>query len=381
MSWLDLGAVAVIGLSALSGFRRGLVLGVLSLAGVVGGAFLGSRIAPSVLGAADSQYVPLVALGGAVVVSFLAQALFAFVGRRVRTLLIAIPPLKMLDHVGGFFLGGATGLALCWAVGAVMLYLPGETGLRQTAQRSAVLSALNEYLPPSDVMSALARSDPFSILAGPGAGVAPPDPAIVRASGVVGAYRSVVRIRGNACGFGLEGSGWVAGRGIVVTNAHVVAGIEKPIVDHGDGTPRVEGIVVEFDAKDDIAIIRAPGVTGAPLPLASGVEAGTSGAILGFPKNGPYRAKPARVGREVTFLSRDAYGNFPVPRTTTPIRGDVQPGNSGGPVVGADGRVLATVFGTRSGGGDSGYGVPNDRVARYLSTPGTVALATSCAEG
>lgn len=378
MSWLDIGALAVIVLSGLSGFRRGLVVGVLSLGGLVGGAILGAKLAPTILGQADSRYVPLIALGGAVVFSFLSQALFAFAGRRVRMLLLVVPPLKALDHLGGLLLGALTGVALCWVIGAVMLYLPGNTGLRETAQRSKVLSTLNEYAPPAKLMEALARSDPFAIIAGPDADVGPPDPAVLASPGVARARGSVVRIRGYACGFGVEGSGWIAAPGVVVTNAHVVAGIDKPTLDRGEGTESVEGRIVEFDPKNDIAVIRAPGLGGSPLPLAASVEAGTAGAILGFPGNGPYEARGARVGRSVTFASRDAYGNFPVLRSATLIRGLVEPGNSGGPVVDAKGRVVTTVFGARSGGRGSGYGVPNREVARLLADPGTGAITSAC---
>lgn len=379
MSWLDVGAVVVIVLSGLAGFRRGLVVGVLSLGGVVAGALLGSKLAPSLLGQSDSRYVPLIALGGAVVVSFLLQALLAFVGRRIRTLLIAVPPLKALDHSAGLVLGGLTGLALCWAVGAAMLYLPGQTTLREEAQRSAVLRALNDYLPPSRVMEALSRSDPFSIISGPDADVAAPDPAVLRRPGVLAARGGVVRLRGDACGFGIEGSGWVAAPGIVVTNAHVVAGIDEVVVDHGSGTPHVRGTTVEFDPRNDVAIVRAPGVGGRPLELAT-TEAGRAGAILGYPGNGPYAAQAARVGSDVTFVSKDAYGRFPTLRTTTLIRGQVQPGNSGGPVVDGDGRVLTTVFGSRARGG-SGYGVPNAEVRKLLQSPGTERIESACSAG
>lgn len=381
MSWLDIGALAVIVLSALSGFRRGLVVGVLSLGGLLGGAILGAKLAPSILGQADSRYVPLIALGGAVVFSFLFQALFAFAGRRVRMLLLVVPPLKALDHVGGSLLGGLTGLALCWVIGAVMLYLPGNTGLRETAQRSTVLSTLNDYAPPAKLMEALARSDPFAIIAGPDAGVAPPDPTVLESPAVARARASVVRIRGYACGLGVEGSGWIAAPGVVVTNAHVVAGVDEPTLDRGEGSASVEGRIVEFDPKNDIAVIRAPGLVGAPLPLAATADPGTAGAILGFPGNGPFEAHGARIGRDVTFASRDAYGNFPVLRSVTLIRGLVEPGNSGGPVVDAKGRVVTTVFGARAGGRGSGYGVPNKEVARLLANPGTGNITSACTGG
>jgi uncharacterized membrane protein required for colicin V production len=379
VSWLDVAALVLIALSALAGFRRGLVVGLLSLAGLAVGAVIGAKVVPQLLGQERSQYVPLIALAGALTCSFLAQAIFSFVGRRIRTLLFAVPPLRALDRVLGFVLGGLTGLALCWVVGAVMLYLPGQNDLKEAAQRSSVLRTLNDYVPPAKLMEALSRAHPFAIIAGPAAEVAAPDPSIVDADGVQAARQGVVRIQGHACGYAVEGTGWIAAPGLVVTAAHVVAGVREPVVDRRDGN-RVTGVVVAFDADDDVALVRAPGLSGTPLRLAE-TKAGTSGAILGFPANGPYRAAPARVGREVTFLSRDAYGNFPVTRTVTLVRGEVQSGNSGGPVVSAAGRVLTTIFGARLAGGDSGYGVPNDRVERLLRDAGTTPVESACHTG
>jgi uncharacterized membrane protein required for colicin V production len=378
VSWLDIGAIAVIGLSGLSGLRRGLLVGVLSLGGLVGGAIIGAKIAPTLIGQGDSRYVPLISLGGAVVLSFFVQAAAAFAGRRLRTLLFALPPLKALDHLLGLVLGALTGVALCWTIGAVMLYLPGQTGLREVAQRSGVLRTLNDYVPPARVMDALARTDPFAVIAGPDANVDPPDPAVATSPGVKAARNSVVRIRGYACGLGVEGTGWIAAPGIVVTAAHVVAGIDSPTLDRNDGRRGVKGKVVAFDQKNDVAIIRAPGLDGKALRLEK-VEPNTKIAILGFPGNGPYTVTAARIGKEVTFLSRDAYGNFPVTRTVALIRGVVEPGNSGGPAVSSSGGVVTTIFGARSGSRGSGYGVPNSAIEAALASRGNP-ISSQCAD-
>ena len=163
------------------------------------------------------------------------QAIGSLAGRHLRRLLVVLGPLRLFDNVGGGVLGAVTGLALCWAVGAVLLYLPRQTELRHYAQDSAILSRLNQELPPHRLIDTLAQIDPFATLAGPAAGVEAPDPAVLDSAGVSAAALSVVRVVGNACGLGIEGSGWVAGTGLVVTNAHVVAGIDTPHVDRNDG--------------------------------------------------------------------------------------------------------------------------------------------------
>ena len=143
MSTVDLIALALIALTALTGFRRGLVVGVFSLAGLALGFYVGARVGPSLVGGDLARWLPLVALGGAMVCAAVGQAIGAMAGRSLRRALLVLGPLRLFDNVGGGVLGAATGLVLCWAVGAVLLYLPGQTELRRYAQDSEILSTLN----------------------------------------------------------------------------------------------------------------------------------------------------------------------------------------------------------------------------------------------
>ena len=144
------------------------------------------------------------------VLAAVGQTLGVMLGRHVRRGLLVVGPLRALDNVGGLLLGAVTGLVVCWVAGAALLYIPGQTELRRYAQDSTILSALNEELPPARVIDALSRVDPFSVIAGPAADVDPPDPAVLDSAGVNAAAFSVVRVVGDACGLGIEGSGWVA---------------------------------------------------------------------------------------------------------------------------------------------------------------------------
>ena len=375
MNLADWIAVVVIVLAAVSGFARGFVTGALSLVGLVVGAIAGARVAPGFVGD-GSAYVPLVALGGAAIGGMLGQTLGGFAGRSARRTLAVVPPLRAVDSVGGVALGVATGLAICWTVGAVLLYLPGQTELRQLAQQSLVVSALTEALPPERVMDRLERIDPFAAIAGPAAGVDPPDPAIARDPEVRAARGSVVRIRGYACGLGIEGSGWIVRPGLVVTNAHVVAGVDRPVVDRRDGKTR-EARVVSFDARNDVAVLRVPGLRG-PALAAREPERGQRAALLGFPGNGPYRVTAVRMGRTTKVGARDAYDRIQFGRPIVALRGHVRSGNSGGPIVDEDGRVVATVFAARRGS-DDGYAVPNEQVGDAVANIGP-ALSTACVE-
>ena len=136
MSVVDLIALALVTLTALSGFRRGLVVGVFSLAGLALGAYLGARVGPSLVGAGQARWLPLVALGGAMLCAAVGQAIGVVIGRNLRRGLLVLGPLRVFDNIGGGMLGAVTGLALCWAVGAVLLYVPGQTELRRYAQDS-----------------------------------------------------------------------------------------------------------------------------------------------------------------------------------------------------------------------------------------------------
>ncbi len=377
MAGVDLIALALIVLTALAGLRRGLVVGVFSLVGLAFGIYLGATIGPTLVGGHEGQWLPLLALGGAMICAGIGQSVGATIGRHLRRGLLVLGPLRLLDNVGGAVLGLVTGLVLCWAVGAVLLYLPGQTRLRHYAQDSTILSRLNRELPPSRLIDTLAHIDPFTTLAGPAADVAPPDPAVLDSAGVTRAVTSVVRVIGNACGLGIEGSGWVAAPGLVVTNAHVVAGVEVPEVDRNDGN-LLDATVVSFDQLNDVAVLRVPGLKATPLPLGEPTE-GTPAGMLGYPRNGPYAETPVRVGATARIIGRDAYGNFPISRTVTTIRGTIRSGNSGGPVVDAEGRVLTTVFARRAGS-DGGYGVPTKVVRAAIARAGAAGLTTHCVD-
>jgi uncharacterized membrane protein required for colicin V production len=377
VSGVDLIVLALIVLTALAGLRRGLVVGVFSLLGLAVGIYLGASFGPTLVGGHGGQWLPLLALAGAMICAGIGQTVGVMIGRRLRRGLLVLGPLRLLDNVGGAVLGFVTGLVLCWAIGAVLLYVPGQTRLRHYAQESAILSRLNRELPPGRLIDALAHIDPFSTLAGPAANVDPPDSAVLDSPGVNRAATSVVRVIGNACGLGIEGSGWVADPGLVVTNAHVVAGVSQPEVDRNDGD-LLPASVVAFDQLNDVAVLRVPGLKATPLPIGEAMS-GTAAGMLGYPRNGPYAETAVRVGGTARILGRDAYGNFPVSRTVTTIRGTIRSGNSGGPVVDADGQVITMAFARRIGS-DGGFGVPTSFIRAALARAGTESLVTRCVD-
>jgi S1-C subfamily serine protease len=351
------------------GYQRGLVASALPLAGFIAGAALGARIGPALLaGGSESQYAALVAVAtGVLVGAFLAVTLEG-VGNAIRTR-IGSGVVGVLDGIGGALLLGALALLLAWGLGAVALHSSGQEArqLRELVQRSAVLSTLNEALPPSGpLLNVLRRVDPRQAVRGPEADVPPPNPAVVEDPEVRAAGDSTVRVLGTACGLGVAGSGWVAGPELVVTNAHVVAGEEDTSVSLG-GQGELDATAVHYDPRNDLAILSVDGLAATPLALAPEVRKGDDAVAIGYPENGPLAFTPARMGRTGVVTSEDSYGRGPIERRMTPFRADVRSGNSGGPVVDLDGRVTATVFAASSGGRPaSGLGVPNGVVRKAL---------------
>jgi S1-C subfamily serine protease len=361
--------VAFVVLLAFFGFRQGFIVGVLSFGGFALGAFLGTRLGPLLLpqGSA-SPYAPAFGLVGALLAGAILASGLEGVGFKLRRTLI-IPGMGLLDGLLGAVLSAAIALGIVWIAAAVAGQSSGQGQLRADIQHSVILRKLNQILPPSGpVLNALARLDPLPSITGPSPQVAAPEPQIAHTPGVSSASRSIVRVLGTACGLAIEGSGWVAEPDIVVTNAHVVAGEQDTTVEVDGQPPSLSAQPVAFDPTDDLAVLRVPELDLVPLSLVSAPASGTSGAILGYPENGPFNVQPARIGRTQSVITQNAYGQGPVSRLLTPLRGLVRPGNSGGPLVNIEGHVLTTVFaGTVGGRPQGGYGVANETVESVLA--------------
>jgi S1-C subfamily serine protease len=366
LDWVIVGFTALL---AFYGYRQGFIVGVLSLVGFALGAFLGTRLAPLLLShGSHSPYAPLFGLAGALLAGGVFASGLEGLGSRVRSAL-RVPYFKQVDGLFGAALTACVGLGIAWIIGAVALDSSASAPLRDEIQGSTILRALDTLLPPSGpILDALARFDPLPSVRGPEANVANPTRRVLASRGVRAARPSVVRVYGTACGLGVEGSGWVAAPQLVVTNAHVVAGEADTTIQIGGSGSGRQADVVRFDPHDDIAILRVPGLDRHRLAVAAHSPSGTSAAILGYPLDGPFDAEPGRIGQTETVRTQNAYGEGHVQRSITALRGRVRPGNSGGPMVDAHGRVVATVFasitGTRRAGG---FAVPNALVERQLA--------------
>jgi len=368
-----------IGVWALLGAARGMTEQVLSLIGLGIGALAGSRLAPHLLpGGRESVWLPLVALAGAVVGAALAQAILLRLSAPLRRR-VARDPLRAVDQGGGLVVGAALGIALAWMAAAVALYQPGDrvAGLRDQVQRSAILSTALDAVPPDALLGALARIDPFPVIPLPAAALPPPDVSVLSTPGARQAAGSVVQLRGRACGLVKQGSGWVVDDELIATNAHVIAGQEDTTLIAPDGTT-LAAEPVYVNARDDVALLRADGLDAAPLRLGDAPRSARPVVLLGYPGGGPLVAEAATASTPRTVIAPGADGRLSGPRVIVVTRGSLGPGSSGGPIVDADGRVVAMIFGGDEDG-DSGAAVPPGPIRAGLGSALTPVSAGPCA--
>ncbi len=364
MTLLDWGIAAFTFFLALWGFRQGLIVGALGLAGLAGGAVLGSRLAPVFLDhGSNSPYAPLVALFGAIVVGSITLALAVSLGEKVRDSAVRHPFWEVLDGIGGALLIAAIGLGIVWVLAAAAVYYPSSEGLRRDVQKSLLVGAVNDVMPPSGpLMQALHRIDPVPRFASSPGEIARPDAGTGSQTAVQQAARSVVKVSGTCQGYGVMGSGWAVGPNTFVTNAHVVAGQDDTRVETNDGQS-ASATPIAYNPRNDIAVLRAD-VDVPALPALARARRGTAAAVIGYPNDGPLTITPARAGQTRLLLGDDAYGAGPFERLMLSLRGSVRHGNSGGPLVDGEGRVLGTVFAATTEGPAGGLAIPNRVLAR-----------------
>ncbi len=362
---LDLFILLLVLFLAWRGARTGFLAGAFSLVGVVLGAALGSRFVSALMeGDGDLVFGSIITLASIIAFAVLGDALARAAGGYLSQR-ITSPASETLDKAGGAVLGGALSLTLVWVAATFALGAPLLSPLHPSMQQSSVLGVLNQGMPSRLLTQAVSRIDPIPRFQGPEADVAEPNLDIARDPEVLAATSRVVRVSGVACGYGVEGSGWVAAPDLVVTNAHVVAGEPTTQVQpEGFGIPLPARVMV-FDEKNDIAVLRVYDLRLAPLRFAESRESEPV-AILGFPENGPFDIRAGRVGETQRVISNDAYNRGPVERTVTSFRGFVRPGNSGGPAINGEGAVVSTVFASRADSDNSGYGIPSSLVRELV---------------
>lgn len=375
-NWIDIAVVAVAILAATSGWRHGAVASALAFLGVILGAVAGILIAPHVLVHVDEGrtrvVVGILLIIGLVIIGEVAGMVL---GRAARGSMHS-PATRSVDSVVGALLQAAAVLVAAWLL-AIPLTASSQPEVASAVRGSQVLTQVDEVAPnwlrrlPSE-FSALLDTSGLPDVIGPFgrtpiAVVDPPDPAIAQGPVAARLQPSVLRIRGIApsCQRALEGTGFVVAPERVMTNAHVVAGTTQVVVDTGDG--QLTATVVLFDPAVDVAVLDVPGLAAAPIPFAPApAKSGADALVLGYPGGGPYTASPARIRETLDLSGPDIYRAADVTREVYTVRGSIRQGNSGGPLVDDQGRVLGVVFGAAVDNSDTGFVLTAAEVARQL---------------
>jgi S1-C subfamily serine protease len=361
---LDVVLLAMLALAGISGHRRGLVLQAFAFGGLLVGLLVGALLAPSVAGLADGPGVQAgVAAGTLLLLAAAGDTAGWLLGNRFRERTRGTR-FGQADAVGGSVVAVVASLLAIWFVALNLVNGPFR-GVAEGIQGSAIVRTLDDTLPEPPSLLAQARRffnrfgfpDVFSGI--PPLPAAPVEPPTGREVGAAfrAASASTVLVFGQACDHVQEGSGFVAAPGYVVTNAHVVAGVDDPYVRASSADDQVATTVL-FDPDLDLAVLFVRETPGRALPLAAeGPDRGDGGAVLGYPGGGPLSTEAAAVLRTIAATGFDIYGRGKADRLVLELQTNVRPGNSGGPFVLADGTVGGVVFAASSSDGDLGYAI------------------------
>lgn len=367
MNFIDFLILALVLLTIARGTDIGLVRQAASLGGLIVGLFISSFIA-SFLDASPLVSIFIIAAGvlGAIIGS-------EYLGVKLKRALHE-KKINKVDRAFGAILGGIIGLAFVWFSAALLPSVP-SIEFRQAVRDSKIIAWLDGSLPPTTniiswLESSLAQTKLPEILSDLEPKISNTKanvPDIANFNGVIAASRdSVVEIEGRSCnGVGI-GSGFIVAPNYIVTNAHVVAGMRHPYIQDVDGRHNTE--VVAFNPDLDIAVLKTDRLRGKSLPLSDEiVRVGTPGVALGYPGGGPFTAQPAVVIEHFTALGQDIYDENSGRRDVYALKADIEPGNSGGPLLNSNGQVIGIVFARSTVYNQVGYALSSPVVRQTVA--------------
>ncbi|MGD1224733.1 MULTISPECIES: MarP family serine protease [Streptomyces] len=368
---------------AIVGYRQGFVVGILSVIGFLGGGLVAVYLLPLIWGwATDDTEVSTTAAVVAVIVvivcASVGQALTTHLGNKLRRY-ITWSPARALDATGGALVNVVAMLLVAWLIGSALAGTTLPT-LGKEVRNSKVLLGVSRALPTqantwfADFSSVLAQNgfpQVFSPFANePITEVQPPDPALARSAVATRAQRSIVKVMGTAqsCGKVLEGTGFVFSDRRVMTNAHVVGGVDEPTVQIGGEGKKYDATVVLYDWERDIAVLDVPNLHAPVLQFSrQDATSGSNAIVAGFPQNGAYNVQPARVRGRITANGPDIYHRKTVRRDVYSLYATVRQGNSGGPLLTPEGKVYGVVFAKSLDDANTGYALTADEVAEDVA--------------
>ena len=385
---LDLILLVVMVVYAIGGFRNGALVGALSFAGFFGGGAAGAQFAkPLGKHLANGQAQVPVAIVCVLFFAMLGQLLAVWVAGRIRSRVTVRAAARRVDSGIGAVFSILAVLLVAWMVAVPVASSPFPT-LAGQVRRSVVIRAVDNALPSqvrnlySSLRLFIDRSgfpqvfgalQPTRIV-----DVPPADPSLLTSPAVAADRGSVLKVKGTAlqCDRAIEGSSFVYAPEHLLTNAHVVAGTNEVHVQTPQGS--LAATVVVYDPQRDVAALYVPGLTAAPLSLSrKGATSGQDAIVLGYPQDGPFDVRPARVRDREKIAGRDIYGRASVDRDIYAVRSVVRAGNSGGPLISTDGSVLGIVFASALDSPDTGFVLTSDEVSGDASAGRTATARVS----
>ncbi|OEJ95136.1 colicin V synthesis protein [Streptomyces thermolilacinus SPC6] len=368
---------------AIVGYRQGFVVGILSVIGFLGGGLVAVYLLPLVWGpltgdAEVSTAAAIVAIAVVLILASVGQTLTTHLGNKLRRH-ITWSPARALDATGGALVNVVAMLLVAWLLGSVLAQTV-VPAVGKEARDSRVLLGVTEVMPFkadalfSDFTSMLAQNGfppVFSPFANePITEVRPPDPALANSPVAARAQQSIVKVVGTASGCGkvLEGTGFVFGERRVMTNAHVVGGVDEPTVQIGGQGRLYDATVVLYDWQRDIAVLDVPDLKARPLEFTeTDARSGDSAIVAGFPENGAYDVRSARVRGRINANGPDIYQRGEVRRDVYSLYTTVRQGNSGGPLLTEDGKVYGVIFARSLDDANTGYALTVDEIREDIT--------------
>jgi S1-C subfamily serine protease len=390
LNWLDLALIVVTLIYAYGGLRNGALVGGLSFAGFFGGAALGAQLARPVGDrvAQGNAQIP-VAIVCVLLAATLGQLVAVWLAGKIKAR-VTSGPARQVDSVVGSVFAAAAVLLVAWMVALPLVYAP-FPGVSSAVKGSRVIHAVDGVLPEgvrnlySSLRSFVDRSGFPQVFGALQAtrivDVAPADPALLGSPVVSQVRDSVLKVDAIAasCDRSIEGSGFVISPRHVMTNAHVVAGSNDVTVQTGQG--RLAARVVLYNPARDVAVLYVPRLRAQPLNFApTEAKSGADAIVLGYPKDGPFDVRAARVRDREQIAGKDIYGRTSLNRDIYAVRSLVRVGNSGGPLIDTSGRVLGVVFASALDSADTGFALTANEVAPDVDK-GRAATAGVSAQG
>lgn len=377
MNVVDVVVVLLVVLAAVSGFRQGLITAMFTLVSAIAGAVAAIRLAPLLMEHVDDSGAKI-AIGIACVIAGvgIGEVAGSAIGRAISKK-VSWRPAQAVDRTLGLFGYSVAVLLVIWLIAVPLASVP-FPWLSSAIRGSAVLAKVDEVMPTEvqDVSAQLrevfndsgfpAILDPLAPT--PNTSVDPPDQSATSTPGVAAAAQSILKVRATAesCARRMEGTGFVIGPGKVMTNAHVVAGSSRAVVEVGNGT--LDATVVLYDSQRDLAVLDVPDLTAPALNFAAKpAEAGSDAIVAGYPLDGPYTLTAGRVRSVIQLRGPNIYSSATVTREVYTLRASVRPGNSGGPLLAPDGTVLGVIFGAAIDEADVGFALTADEVAPVVA--------------